>query len=308
MNKKIGVYFIGLLLVMSIFVSLAVSVNAAEASSTGIFSGFGDAFNLSARWDLWELGSDNLSQDQLGLLGETVKYLVLILVSLAIYGALSAMEFPKGPVLRMFLSIVIGLLGTFMITTKELLTVLISYSALTMTILIAVPFIVILGFTVLSAYKANAAGLYASRILWAVLAIFLICKALNLLLLFNYFVVIDNGTLQNHSYMAVDKNATIPTWVFAFIPSKKSDTSAGYQSDNARIGQIIGNADISTVWVLLFVGLAIMWFMVINGRWIYQWLEKEARDSAIEAAKNNIRLSAARDKLQADAMRDVSKT
>ena len=131
-------------------------------------------------------------------------------------------------------------------------------------------------------------------------------------MMFNYFVVVDNPTVDDgktiHDYTAELRAgvSVVPPLASAFLPLEK--TGGSTQTDDKKIGQIMGNADHATAWVLLLSGLAIMWFMVISSKWIYGWLEKEARDAKIDAAKNNIQLSTARDKLQAEAMKDVAET
>jgi hypothetical protein len=317
-SKKIKVMFLLFLFLSGSFGFLLVG---AETLSEG---GSEDIFNtvknwVRPRWELWKLGASEAEPEKMGMLAETLKYLVLILVSLAVYGAFSAMEFPSSAPLRLILSFIVGLLGTFMITTKELLTILVSYSALTTTVLIAVPLIAILGFTVMAAYKANAAGLYAAKILWAVFALFLIFKGLVLILLMQHFVVSGAGTSES-PYIATSVTGKLPpSYVLPFVPMKsfKIETIGEgesarrvrrYETDSARLGRMLGNADLSTAWILLLVGGVIFIIMVWNGKWIAEWLKKEARDSQIQAAKSNIELSTARDKIQADAMKDVAKT
>ncbi len=304
--KKLGMIFIFCLVMLGSFGFLFVSaLEAGSSNSSGFFDLFTNS-GISERWELWKLGSDKLNQDQMGLLAETVKYLVLILVSLAVYGAFTAMEFPKSSMIRMILSFIVGLLGTFMITTKELLTVLISYSALTTTVLIAVPLIALLGFTVVAAYKANRAGLYASKILWAVFAILLIFKAFVFMLMAHYFVVTGSGTAEQ-PFLAVPQDGItkIDVWANVFLPMKR-DAVGKAITDDERIGQIMGNADISTAWALLLAGVAILLFVVINGKWIYNWLEDEARRAKIDEARDTIQKSVEKNKLDAKALDDLA--
>lgn len=312
--KKIGISLILLLFLVGSFGFLFVSSangddSSGVSSDAGIFKAFSSKW-FSDRWEIWKLGSGNLNQSQIGMLAETAKYLALIIVSLVIYGTFSAMQFPSSTPLRLLLSIVVGLLGTFMITTEELLTTLVSYGALTTTLLIAVPFISLLGMTIMFIYKANAPGLYAAKILWAVFAFFLLFKAAVLILLLQNFGVysMEDG---NYNVQLMTSSGNIPNYVVPFVPMKKvtavGEGKISYDVDNEKLGKMIGNTSLSTAWVLLATSLAILWFIVFNGK-LFAWLQKEARESAVEAAKSNIQLSAARDKLQADAMRDVAKT
>lgn len=335
MNRKLGVGILLSVLVLGlVFSIISVSADTEEGGyAPGSLSAFANFGDLKARWDLWKVGYAGVGADQMGLLTETLKFIVLFIIIFVVYAAFSQLEFPQSTAMRFILSALVGILATFMITTQEMLTALLSYGALATTIIIAVPLIVLIGLTVMSAYKANAIGLYASKVLWAVFGIFLIIKGLVLLSMFQYFVVqvdtnqttgqIINFTASYSYDLSTGKPIPIPNYLQPFLPNKigtktvtvKDSMNNSIQKnvsvarpDLNKIAQLMGKAEPGNAWILIVTGCVVIFFMVFKSKWIYVWLEKEARDSAIEAAKQNINLSAARDKLQADAMRQTAKT
>lgn len=262
---------------------------------------FKNFLNLEARWKLWTTGYDKLDSNQQTLLGETLKYLILIMVVIAVYGALSAIEFPQGKFSRMGLAFIVGILGTFMITTNELVTALLSYGALTTTIVLAVPIIILIGFTIMMAYKANAVGLFASKILWAAYSVFLFVKGVVLIMMTNTFYVVGS------TVKFVSSNSTdVSSLLLPFLPKAVDGAKMGI--DASKIAQMMGNADVTTAYVLVGSALLLFFIFVLNSKWIYAWLKNESEQSAIQAARTNVELSTARDKLQADAMRSAAKT
>jgi len=285
------------------------------ASSFAFFTNW----NMSARWNLWKNGYSNLkTTGDFQLLGETLRYLVLIIVVLAAYSAFTAMEFPSGAPLRILLAIIVGLLGTFMITTNELITALLSYSALTTTIILAIPIFVLLGFTIIMAYKAKSAGLFASRILWATYALLLFFKGILLIILSQNFRVAESAG-RYVAYPIV--GSKVPSYLSAFLPNKLINKTVEVVINNVptsknitipapdpvKIGQMMGGADISTAWIFVISAIAIFVVMV-GSRWVYVWLDEESKKAAIESVKSNSELRAANDKIQADIMRNGAKT
>ncbi|MBP7708330.1 hypothetical protein KA107_01485 [Candidatus Pacearchaeota archaeon] len=309
MQKKIGLYaflFLSLLVLSSVFTSISFA-SAAPGDSVGFDSNskfsFVSALKLDERWALWTQGYDNVSNSQLGLLGETIKFLVLFIVVFIVFAALGAMDLPRNPVLRFVLAIIVGLLGTFMITTQELLTLLVSYGALSSTIVIALPLIVLLGLTVLFAQKANAAGLYASKILWAFFAVFIIIKGLILLMMFQYFYteVTYNGTqiLDVKAY-PINDNASLHYALAPFLPTNRVNGTSEQQVDLDRLGRIMGKSDYGTAWSLILTGLIAFFVMVLGGKWIAAWLLHERELAAIERVGSNARIADAVDQTKAD--------
>lgn len=273
--------------------------------SSGFDSGWMKTLRLDERWNLWVKGSSNVtSESDLTLFGETLKYLVLFIVVLAVFSAFGALDFPSNKFARLGLAAIIGILGTFAITTKELITALLSYTALTTTIIITVPVLALLGLTIMAAYKTSSIGLYASKVLWAGYSIFLFVKGLILVLLTRTFYVTNVGGKSVLNF--VDSTSTsIPSYLLPFLP--KMTVNGKMTLDGAGVAKMMGQADLTIAWVLLISAAIIFFFMVINSKWITMWMEKEARESMIAAKMTQSQLAAAKEKIDADAMRAAGK-
>ena len=71
-----------------------------------------------------------LKDDTYGSIGAIGKWLILLLIVTLIYSSFSFVEFPENTGMKILLSVIIGFLSTILISQQEVVTIIISYTAL----------------------------------------------------------------------------------------------------------------------------------------------------------------------------------
>ena len=102
-----------------------------------------------------------------GLSSVALKWSFLFWIIVLVYSALNKVEFPDNTSLRWILSIAVAILFTFSINSSELISILRSYTAGGVAMLLFVPVMILGFFTFTMAVKVNVVGLVLQRILWA---------------------------------------------------------------------------------------------------------------------------------------------
>ncbi len=124
-------------------------------------------------WTGWEQGGESFDKVM-------IKYLLLIIIIFFIYAILEMLTFPNGVFLRLVLSLIIGFLATIYITPNEAWALAQSYSALGITIGAIIPFIILVGFTIITvthAAKSNTGmEFFFQYIGWVVFAIVMVVR------------------------------------------------------------------------------------------------------------------------------------
>lgn len=198
------VSLLAVLLIGSVMFSGVVKGAEGYPSGTGPISDYikgditsGWRYDLGNRVAIWETG---LTDANYGLIGNLLKYLVLILVIILVYSALMYVKFPESNSLKLLLAVVIGVIATFAITSAELLSALHSYTAMGVTLILFFP-ILILGFlTIMVASVANPFGIFLQRIMWLIYSIYLFIKT-GLLLLVRLYWNSPNNYLASSSFL-----------------------------------------------------------------------------------------------------------
>jgi len=265
MQKSLVFLFLGLLLISLLvgFVSAASESELCKAFSWSTTSSF------CVRAAIWEQGM-SIDSTNVNFIGAMTKYLILLLILILIYSALAFANFPENAGLRMTLAVIGGILSTFLITTKELITGLISYSALGVTLFTFFPILVLGFFTLVVATKANPIGIFLQRIMWLIYSVYLFIKT---------GVLAYAMSLQDPAESAIVK---------FFVGNDISQTANGI------------SPDVTMLIVLLVVSIAVFIIMVLGDKPIVAWLAKEKRDSEREAQKAMLERSHAYDKDRAD--------
>ncbi len=239
--------------------------------------GLNDFF--ASRIATWELGALG---DQ-GLAGTTLKYLVLALVILLIYSALTYANFPDtfagsgGAVTRLLISVIVGLLATFAITTNELLAMLQSYTALGITLTLFFPIMILMFFTIVTARAASPIGIFGQKIIWIIYSVYLFAKTAIYLIIANKYMILrmEAGWIKD----TVD----------FFMGEKTVDA--------------IQTLDPVILTIMLITSIAVFIIFVWRDDAVIAWVAKEARDSELEAQKSMLERSHTYDKLRAEEMK-----
>jgi len=230
---------------------------------------------------LWIGGAklNELGEREVGVVGNFLKWFVLFLVIILIFSALNEVEFPSNSFLRILLSLVVGFLSTFFITTKELITALTGYTALGLTLVIFFPIAILAFFTIVIARKGKAFGLYAQKIMWMIYSIFLLIKAGIL------FVIMQDGW-------------TVP--IAAGKPLAGTETFWGIPLGVTKA--MVSNYDATILFTLMVTAVAVFVIMGLGNKIIREWLAGEAAETAIEAQKELIKKSQGLRRAEADAV------
>ena len=268
-----------------------------QASNSGSSSGTTSAVGgwFSEKWNLWVHGSESL-KDSAGrkLVTETLKYFLLVLVVLLAYAALSYASFPDSAILRVILSVVLGFLATFLVTSQELLTILNSYTALGLTLFAFLPIAILGFFSIIVAAKGDPIGIYVQKLMWLAYSLFLFFKG-AVVVAANFFFTgkFDSaGVLRDVIPKVTTTNSTLYKIMSPFLPnSQGTGTTAALTSD------------FTTGVVLVCLAIGIFVIMVLGNDYVFAWIDSEKRKSEIKAHTSRMERSHAYDKMRSDAMK-----
>ncbi len=240
------------------------------------------------RYCLWKEGVKALEDPtKVVVIGETLKWFVLILVLLLSYSGFTYARFPDSFIVRGLLSLVIGILATFLITTQELITTLLSYTALGITFSIMLPLLALGFVTFMIGSNLGPMGMYLQKIGWLIYSLYLFFKTVTLYILMN-------------STMDPVKGLQLPGWADnvvgdffvgpvvssgAFLPSSLETLKAS--NDGVMLS------------VLFVTSIAVFVIMVLGKKYVDAWIAKEQLDSAVHARSVEQKKVRAIDKLKA---------
>lgn len=257
--------------------------SAPIAGSSATKSVFCDS--LSSPWKercaLWLGGPSGMGEGDLTLVGQLIKWIILILIIMIIYSALHTIELPSNTPLQIIISIVLGFLVTFFITTNELLTLMQGFSTLGIAIAVFIPFIVLAAISVMVAKSLSPIGIYVQKILWVIYTVYLLIKTFTLWGLMNA----DAGVVNN----AATTNSTVQIWGFYHYPVDKATALLVQHADKGVLVMLV---------IVSLVSLAIM----LSNKVVLAWFAKEELDAAIQSEKNKISKSNAYDALRAEEL------
>jgi|APSaa5957512622_1039677.scaffolds.fasta_scaffold48766_2 hypothetical protein len=283
----LGIYFIFSLMFL---ISALPNVLGEEISGDDVTAVVFDGASTSAaatgsffekRYELWKDGVKSLQDpSKRSLIGETLKWLFLLIIMGISYSGLSAIDIPDNAFLRILLSIVVGFLATFLITTEELITALESYSALGIAISVFLPLIILIGITIMLASKAEPAGIYAQKILWLIYAAYLFLRTAILLLL-KMFGSFSGGGFHLPGGLS---------WMASFITQGTIKTLESY--------------DTTMLIVLFVVSIAVFVIFVVKNNFVIEWLNSERRKSEIAAQKARMKRSHSYDAARSEAIQE----
>jgi hypothetical protein len=155
--KIIGIFIIFGLLSISMF-------SIIKAYS---WEDFGDDFvGIFNRWN------NNESLTNQGTL--FVKILFTIMITLLVFSILDMTGLFNNKAALFLIAVIVGILGTYYMSQKEVLTLTNLYSALGGTLLTLVPFIILSGFTIRAVIDGNLQLMVLQHIAWALFTVFLI--------------------------------------------------------------------------------------------------------------------------------------
>ncbi|MEK6911161.1 MAG: hypothetical protein AABW82_05300 [Nanoarchaeota archaeon] len=218
--------------------------------------------------DLWLKGYNSAN---FSLAGELVKVLLLILIVLLVHSALSYAEFLHGGV-RFVVSIIIGLLATFLVSTEALLSSLTSFTALGTAIWIFLPILVLTFFTIMVASSAAPFGMLIQRILWLVYSVYTFLSGI---------VIFSLAQSKAGSGIAIFLNTYIVNPLYG-------------GANSAVLTGMRTNADAPTAILLMVVSIMVFFIAVVKAPFAEAWLAKLARDEKIMKYQDEIEKAAAK--------------
>lgn len=248
---------------------------------------------IANRIAIWELGAIGYQ----GLGGTTIKYLILALVILLVYSSLVYVNFPPtavgssgGGFVKFIISVIVGFLSTFLLTTSELITILQSYTSLGVTLSLFFPILILVFFSLVTAKVGNPMGIFAQKIIWVIYSGYLFFKSLF------YLIILTEGR-------------SIPKWASWLFDKGESSTILGiakfFVGDKAAEAITSQTFNPIILTIMLIMAIAVFIIFVLGNKPVVAWMDKEARDSEIEAQKAMLERSHAYDKLRSE---EVKKT
>jgi len=245
---------------------------------------FGTAGNyLKCKYKEW-LFFDITKVTSYAILAQTMKVFVLLLVLVLVYSAFTLAKFPKYFLLRLGLAFAIAYVSTITLSASELVTLLLSYNALSITFAVFMPIFVLSLFTFVVALDGrNKVGILFQRVMWLVYSLYLFFKVAVLLLAFfslaPQIASYDANGNPNSYVMNADGSyvMALPAWV--------NDVSG-----NMEVSQI-KSYDVPTLIILLCVSIAVFLLGVVYNNSIMKRLMKMKTDADIEYERNLSRRS-----------------
>lgn len=244
-------------------------------------SSFLDNFKNLAFIDLWLNGynSKNFS-----LAGEFVKTLLLLLLIILVYTSFSYSGFlgerEEFSTVRLIVSIIIGLLATFLISTDALLSSLVSFTALGTAIWIFLPIFVLTFFTILVSSSAVAFGMFFQKILWIIYSVYTFISGVIIF------------------FLAQSKSgSTIAQILTTYLINPL------YGANSVVLGNMKVAADAPTAILLIVVSILVFIFAVIEGDKFVEYLTKEKRRTDLIREKDELIRQSTKRKLEAEDTR-----
>lgn len=271
-------------------------ITISSQGGSNVFGSIGEFFK--GRYNLWKGGSASLSDPtQKEQVGVTLRWMLLVLVVILVYSALASANFPESTFLKLLMSVVVGFLATFLITTQELLTTIQSYTALGMTFSIFFPIMILGFFTSIVVTKGNPTGIYLQKIMWLIYSVYLFLKTLALYI------------LTQATWDSAKGAIIIPDWASYLSPIIKpfyAQFSAAGKTKEAVATELLNfvksSYDTTILYLLLIVSIAIFVICVLGNKIVVAWLAKEKMDAEVQAQKEMIGRSHAYDKVRSEEM------
>jgi len=211
----------------------------------------------------------------LGTIGWFAKYLFLALIVILIYSSLQFVDFPENNGLKFALSLVVGFLSTALISTSEVIGLMLSYTALGITLITFFPIMILMFFTVMISAKANPMGIFFQKIMWWTYFAYLLIKA--------GFLLIAKG--------------------FYSTASTSSGTEKLFQFFLGEDYKVLASSTSGSVLtVLVIVALAVWYFAIKRNDHMVRWINDNKVEAEKVAQESDIKRSAAYDKTRAQAM------
>ncbi|MEK6890425.1 MAG: hypothetical protein AABX35_04530 [Nanoarchaeota archaeon] len=223
--------------------------------------------------DLW-LNGYSAKKDSISYAGEFVKIMLLILLVLLVYSSLDYANFlgeNKGGT-RFIISLIVGILATFLVSTEALLSSLTSFTALGTAIWIFLPILVLTFFTIMVASSAAPFGMLIQRILWLVYSVYTFLSGI---------VIFSLAQSKAGSGIAIFLNTYIVNPLYG-------------GANSAVLTGMRTNADAPTAILLMVVSIMVFFIAVVKAPFAEAWLAKLARDEKIMKYQDEIEKAAAK--------------
>jgi len=203
-----------------------------------------------------------LKDDTYGSIGAIGKWLILLLIVTLIYSSFSFVEFPENTGMKILLSVIIGFLSTILISQQEVVTIIISYTALGIALVTFLPILILGFFTMVVATKAKPIGIFLQKILWILYSVYLFIKA--------GFLFVAKIVLQNNGNVGENP-------IFKF-----------FLGDANQINTLANNTDNTILLTLIIVSIAVWIICVWRNDFIVAWMASEKTDADSLAHKTKL--------------------
>jgi len=253
---------------------------AATVAAGGVVCGNIQNLFWAEKCSLWLGGWDtkNLGENQITVIGQMIKWIMLLLIIILIYAALASVDFPESRGLKITISIIVGFLATFLITSKELLTIMQGYTGLGVTIAVFLPFLILGAFTIMTARALSPIGIYLQKVMWIIYTVYMFFKTITLWLAMNALAAGGNVAIVG---------SKLSIWGMYNIPVSQELIIMAQNSDK---GMLI---------VLLVASVAALVVMLSNNV-IARWFAKEEYEALTQAERNKLEKSRIYDTLRAE--------
>lgn len=247
------------------------------------------------RCTLWLGGISKADENQITVIGQMVKWIMLLIIILLIYSSLAAVEFPSQTGIRIALAVILGFLATFLITTQELLTVMQGYTAMGIAFAVFLPFFVLGAFTILIARTLNPIGIYLQKVLWLIFTIYLGIKTW---FLWEISDTLAGTSTINPGLTNLQAGQMINVSILWFFKYPLKVTS--------ELLTMAKNSD-STVLITLLVACIFSAIIMFSNKIVLSWFANQELESEIQKERSKVQKSSAYDTIRAQEMGKADK-
>lgn len=236
------------------------------------------------------------SSNEFSLSGEFIKWMFLLIVFLMVMSSLNELKFPESRWLRYALGIAVSLLGTFLITTPELLTAMQTYAAMSIALFIFLPFVILMGLSILVVKKANPFGILMQRILWLIFGIYMLVKTATLWVLMKSPACLGVG-------VGDEKCQGIFAGLFGWVLKELYNPKTLETMKNGVVGS---GSDNLILILLIIVSIFTLSEIAFNDK-IRSWFQNEVIESEADADKAELKRSRAHTQNRAEDIQNAGK-
>jgi len=200
-------------------------------------------------------------------LSSILRYLAAITIIILVYLVLSIFKIPGGALVKIPLSLAVGIISTMFIRPEQIITLTLAYKATVVIIVYIIPILLLSFFSIQMVRNGEIKGIILQRVLWFFYAFILLVKSAIPFIVSTWMLAPDKTILPPTQW---------PQWIKLFVP----ETTKG-------LAEYLVTQTTTSILISAIAGIFIMFTIVIGNNKIVSMISKGITDS--EASAMNIK-------------------